>query len=150
MSEEDTGAPHFATGAEVEALLDKYARDRVGAHTRMQCKVCWYVYNPDEGCPEEAIDPGTPFLDLPDDFVCPDCGHPKQRFCRSTMIRQILLIPAVRLKAGATVGSMAKFLRSLLAQRIEKPSFGGGRQSRPTPAMMKRIGCTMPPAKASV
>ena len=41
MSEEDTGAPHFATGAEVEALLDKYARDRVGAHTRMQCKVCW-------------------------------------------------------------------------------------------------------------
>ena len=59
MSEEGTGAPHFATGAEVEALLDKYARDRVGAHTRMQCKVCWYVYNPDEGCPEEAIDPGT-------------------------------------------------------------------------------------------
>ena len=145
MSEEDTGAPHFATGAEVEALLDKYARDRVGAHTRMQCKVCWYVYNPDEGCPEEAIDPGTPFLDLPDDF-----GIQKQRFCRSTMIRQILLIPAVRLKAGATVGSMAKFLRSLLAQRIVKPSFGGGRQSRPTPAMMKRIGCTMPPAKASV
>ena len=80
MSEEDTGAPHFATGAEVEALLDKYARDRVGAHTRMQCKVCWYVYNPDEGCPEEAIDPGTPFLDLPDDFVCPDCGHPKTAF----------------------------------------------------------------------
>ena len=118
MSEEDTGAPHFATGAEVEALLDKYARDRVGAHTRMPCKVCWYVY--------------------------------KQRFCRSTMIRQILLIPAVRLKAGATVGSMAKFLRSLLAQRIVKPSFGGGRQSRPTPAMMKRIGCTIPPAKASV
>ena len=44
MSEEDTGAPHFATGAEVEALLDKYARDRVGAHTRMQCKVCWYLW----------------------------------------------------------------------------------------------------------
>lgn len=40
MSEEGTGAPHFATGAEVEALLDKYARERVGAHTRMQCKVC--------------------------------------------------------------------------------------------------------------
>lgn len=80
MSEEDTGAPHFATGAEVEALLDKYARDRVGAHTRMQCKVCWYVYNPDEGCPEEAVDPGTPFLDLPDDFVCPDCEHPKTAF----------------------------------------------------------------------
>lgn len=80
MSEEGTGAPHFATGAEVEALLDKYARDRVGAHTRMQCKVCWYVYSPDEGCPEEAIDPGTPFLELPDDFVCPECGHPKTAF----------------------------------------------------------------------
>ena len=150
MSEEGTGAPHFATGAEVEALLDKYARDRVGAHTRMQCKVCWYVYNPDEGCPEEAIDPGTPFFELPDDFVCPECGHPKTAFLPLDDDGRILLIPAARLKAGATVGSMARLLRSLGAHRIVKPSFGGGRQSRPTPAMMKRIGCTMPPAKARV
>lgn len=149
MSEEDTGAPHFATGAEVEALLDKYARDRVGAHTRMQCKVCWYVYNPDEGCPEEAIDPGTPFLDLPDDFVCPDCGHPKTAFLPLDDDQADPSDPSGPAQ-GWSDRCMAKFLRSLLAQRIVKPSFGGGRQSRPTPAMMKRIGCTIPPAKASV
>ena len=34
MSEEDTGAPHFATGAEVEALLDKYARSAGMSTTR--------------------------------------------------------------------------------------------------------------------
>ena len=61
MSEEDTGAPHFATGAEVEALLDKYARTAWVLIRACSAKVCWYVYNPDEGCPEEAIDPGTPF-----------------------------------------------------------------------------------------
>ena len=46
----------------------------------MQCKVCWYIYDPAEGCPEENILPGTPFRDLPDEFVCPDCGHPKSAF----------------------------------------------------------------------
>ena len=134
MSEEDTGAPHFATGAEVEALLDKYARDRVGAHTRMQCKVCWYVYNPDEGCPEEAIDPGTPFLDLPDDFVCPDCGHPKTAFLPLDDDQADPSDPS-----GPAQGWSDRWEHG-----------GGGRQSRPTPAMMKRIGCTMSPAKASV
>ena len=69
MSEEDTGAPHFATGAEVEALLDKYARDRVGAHTRMQCKVCWY----------DCGHPKTAFLPLDDDQADPsDPSGPAQ------------------------------------------------------------------------
>ena len=30
--------------------------------------------------PEENILPGTPYRDLPDEFVCPDCGHPKSAF----------------------------------------------------------------------
>ena len=72
--------PRFATGAEVEALLEKYARERIGPRTRMQCKVCWYVYDPEGGCLEEGIEPGTPFYDVPDDFVCPECGHPKTAF----------------------------------------------------------------------
>jgi rubredoxin len=44
------------------------------------CKVCGYVYNPDEGDPDSAIEPGTPFENLPDDWVCPVCGAGKDMF----------------------------------------------------------------------
>lgn len=78
MPEENSG--RFTKGSEIEALLDRLAAERVLPDARMQCKVCWYIYDPAEGCPEENILPGTPFRDLPDEFVCPDCGHPKSAF----------------------------------------------------------------------
>ena len=44
------------------------------------CDVCGYVYNPTEGDPENGIQPGTPFKDLPDDWLCPLCGVGKEAF----------------------------------------------------------------------
>lgn len=44
------------------------------------CKLCGYVYDPEEGIPEEGIVAGTSFEDLPDDFVCPICGAGKEEF----------------------------------------------------------------------
>jgi rubredoxin len=44
------------------------------------CTVCGFVYNPEEGDPEAGIAPGTPFEDIPDDWVCPVCGVGKQDF----------------------------------------------------------------------
>lgn len=44
------------------------------------CKVCGYEYNPEEGDPDAGIEPGTPFEDLPDDWVCPVCGVGKDMF----------------------------------------------------------------------
>lgn len=44
------------------------------------CEVCGYVYDPDKGDPDEGIDPGTAFEDLPDDWVCPVCGASKDQF----------------------------------------------------------------------
>ncbi|MEW5994544.1 MAG: rubredoxin [Candidatus Zixiibacteriota bacterium] len=44
------------------------------------CEVCGWVYDPAEGLPEEGAEPGTPFEDLPDDFVCPECGAGKDEF----------------------------------------------------------------------
>ena len=38
------------------------------------CSVCEYVYDPANGDHESGIDPGTAFKDLPDGWVCPDCG----------------------------------------------------------------------------
>jgi rubredoxin len=44
------------------------------------CDVCGYVYNPTEGDPENGIQPGTLFKDLPDDWLCPLCGVGKEAF----------------------------------------------------------------------
>ena len=44
------------------------------------CSVCGYVYDPDEGDPQSGIEPGTPFEELPDDWVCPVCGADKSAF----------------------------------------------------------------------
>jgi rubredoxin len=44
------------------------------------CTVCGYVYNPEEGDPDNGVSPGTAFEDLPEDWVCPDCGADKDMF----------------------------------------------------------------------
>jgi rubredoxin len=44
------------------------------------CDICDWVYDPAEGFPEQGIEPGTPFEDLPDDFECPECGAGKEAF----------------------------------------------------------------------
>jgi len=44
------------------------------------CSVCGFVYDEAAGMPEEGVEPGTAWDDIPDDWVCPDCGAPKQDF----------------------------------------------------------------------
>ena len=38
------------------------------------CVVCGYIYDPEQGDPENDIEPGTAFEDLPEDWLCPLCG----------------------------------------------------------------------------
>jgi rubredoxin len=38
------------------------------------CSICSYVYDPEIGDPENGVEPGTAFANLPDDWVCPECG----------------------------------------------------------------------------
>ena len=42
--------------------------------------VCGYEYDPAVGDPDGGIAPGTPFEDIPDDWVCPVCGLGKDAF----------------------------------------------------------------------
>jgi rubredoxin len=44
------------------------------------CDLCGYVYDPARGDPDNNISPGTSFADLPDDWVCPECGASKDDF----------------------------------------------------------------------
>ncbi len=45
-----------------------------------ECIVCGYIYDPEEGDPDSDIPPGTVCEDLPEDWVCPECGAPKSQF----------------------------------------------------------------------
>ncbi len=47
---------------------------------KWQCQTCGFVYDEAEGLEDEGIAPGTRWHDLPDDWVCPDCGTPKADF----------------------------------------------------------------------
>lgn len=48
--------------------------------TKYVCDVCGYVYDPEAGDPDHGVAPGTSFEDVPDDWVCPECGVPKDSF----------------------------------------------------------------------
>jgi len=47
---------------------------------RWFCEPCGFIYDPEEGDPDSGIDPGTPFEDIPDDWMCPICGASKADF----------------------------------------------------------------------
>ena len=44
------------------------------------CDACGWVYDPEVGDPEGNVAPGTAFEDIPDDWVCPECGAEKSQF----------------------------------------------------------------------
>jgi flavin reductase (DIM6/NTAB) family NADH-FMN oxidoreductase RutF/rubredoxin len=50
------------------------------AMQKYECQVCGYVYDPAAGDPENGVQPGTAFADLPADWVCPVCGAAKDQF----------------------------------------------------------------------
>ena len=44
------------------------------------CMICGYKYDPEKGDPDRGIPPGTPFEELPEEWVCPVCGAEKRFF----------------------------------------------------------------------
>jgi len=44
------------------------------------CVVCAWVYDEAQGWPEDGITPGTKWEDIPEDWLCPDCGVGKSDF----------------------------------------------------------------------
>jgi len=62
-------APSYIEGRKEVAKVPKY-----------KCTVCGWVYDPELGDPDGGIKPGTPFEEIPDDWVCPTCGVSKSDF----------------------------------------------------------------------
>ena len=47
---------------------------------KWQCMVCGVIYDEEEGLPEEGIAAKTAWDEIPDDWMCPDCGVAKEDF----------------------------------------------------------------------
>jgi rubredoxin len=47
---------------------------------RYVCDVCGYIYDPDCGDPDNGVPPGTDWDEVPDGWVCPECGVGKEMF----------------------------------------------------------------------
>jgi flavin reductase (DIM6/NTAB) family NADH-FMN oxidoreductase RutF/rubredoxin len=47
---------------------------------KYRCVLCGYIYDPEQGDPSQGVAAGTPFDKLPENWVCPVCGAPKEQF----------------------------------------------------------------------
>ncbi|MDF2908007.1 MAG: rubredoxin [Herbinix sp.] len=66
-------------GIGVSRLMEELNKQKNGMKKYI-CIPCGYIYDPQKGDPDEDIEPGTPFEELPEDWVCPVCGKDKDRF----------------------------------------------------------------------
>jgi len=55
-------------------------KETVSKMAKYKCTVCGYIYDPELGDADGGIKPGTPFEEIPDDWVCPVCGASKDQF----------------------------------------------------------------------
>ena len=46
------------------------------------CDLCGYIYDPANGDPDNGVAPGTPWEQVPADWVCPLCGAGKDQFSK--------------------------------------------------------------------
>ncbi len=53
---------------------------KTGPDSRLECRICWHVYDPEKGDDCWHIPPGTPFAALPEHWARPQCDGPKQDF----------------------------------------------------------------------
>jgi rubredoxin len=54
--------------------------DRIPDGARLECKICWHVYDPAVGDELWQVPAGTPFTQLPDHWRCPGCDGPRHQF----------------------------------------------------------------------
>lgn len=61
-------------------LNDSNVAARLTDTTRLECRICWYVYDPAAGDDVEQIPTDTAFTELPEWWRCPRCDAEKDKF----------------------------------------------------------------------
>jgi flavin reductase (DIM6/NTAB) family NADH-FMN oxidoreductase RutF/rubredoxin len=69
-------APSFHTKEEIQIVDDTKKQ----LSQKYICKICGYVYDPENGDSKGKIEKGTPFEKLPDTWKCPICQAGKENF----------------------------------------------------------------------
>lgn len=49
-------------------------------YQKWQCATCGEIYDEELGAPDDGIAPGTRFEDIPDTWMCPNCGATKSDY----------------------------------------------------------------------
>lgn len=49
-------------------------------YKKYMCILCGLIYDEAEGWPDDNIAAGTKWEDVPEDWLCPDCGASKEDF----------------------------------------------------------------------
>ena len=85
LSQEETASalrvPLGGSGSESESSSSEDEASSSKALSPVyKCTKCDYVYGPAVGDPENGIEPGTPFSELPSSWKCPLCGASKSQF----------------------------------------------------------------------
>ncbi|MEZ5849687.1 MAG: rubredoxin [Hyphomicrobiaceae bacterium] len=66
-----------------EAIFEgSYGGDatRISSDAKLECKICWHVYDPAVGDAYWQIPAGIAFADLPEHWSCPNCDSRKSEF----------------------------------------------------------------------
>ena len=53
---------------------------KLALDAKLECKICWYVYDPEVGDEVSQIPAGTAFAELPEYWRCPVCDGDKVQF----------------------------------------------------------------------
>ena len=53
---------------------------RLPADARLECKICWWEYDPAVADPQWQVPPGVPFTALPAHWRCPRCDGAADQF----------------------------------------------------------------------
>ena len=68
--------PHYYRFSEMNAALQTGDTP----FRKFMCVVCGWIYDEAEGWPDDGIEPGTRWEDIPETWTCPDCGVTKADF----------------------------------------------------------------------
>ncbi|TDN66905.1 rubredoxin [Paraburkholderia sp. BL10I2N1] len=77
-------AAHLATRGQnarvIELKKECVVSEVIIEYKSWVCLICGWIYNEEEGLPEEGIPAGTRFADIPEDWRCPLCDVGKAEF----------------------------------------------------------------------
>jgi rubredoxin len=74
------GLLHNHAALRKSRIAERTIRMNAEPYKSWQCRTCGYIYDEEAGAPEESLAPGTRWSDIPDDWVCPECGTAKSDF----------------------------------------------------------------------